>query len=130
MHAPDAEFPGAQHHVLCRVSEIEGDDLAPPALPCLGRHERDRGGRTRDVLRVVADRGELPEVAALGAHDERTRLLVLGARRATSGVDDPVERLLGDRAIVELPDGPLGGDGVPHVHRAGSLGGVTPSVRR
>ena len=82
------------------------------------RDDRDRQGRVGEMTGVVADRGKLAEMVPIADHDERPVLVVLRAAGPSSRIEDPLEVLVRDRRVAELPDHADGVDRVPGLHRS------------
>ena len=71
-----------------------------------------------EVIGVVAHSGQLPQMIPVTDHDERPVLIVLGAPRPPAGVEDPLEVLVRDRLVAELPHHADGVDGLPCLHES------------
>src|SRR6202011_5359358 len=70
----------------------------------LGRHDRDGGGRSRDLPGALPDLGELLQLVAIGDHHEVPTLLVAGGWGSAGRFQDLVKVLCRNWLIRELAD--------------------------
>jgi hypothetical protein len=103
-------------HGIRRLAKVVLQQSRLPIVLRLRRDDRDRGRRSGDMLGALPDLRQFDQLYPVRHEHEVPRLPVARRRGTSPGLENPVERLVRDWQLSELPNVSSRPQGVPGFH--------------